>query len=198
MLRVGRRAFPHVLNMIQAVALLHQRQREQDPDGRLIATAEDYQIARHLLLKPMARLLGNGLSEPARRFFDRLQAWASGTFTSAEAKKRERNSKSSVHGWLNELHEAGLLGSSHLHLPPVMRWFTANIGAHHVHHVGSRIPFYRLPQVLNDHPQLKAMSRITLGDSFRAMRLSLWDEAAGRLVSFAEARRRRNPSLAGA
>ena len=96
------------------------------------------------------------------------------------------------------LHEAALLGSSHLHLPLVMRWFTANIGAHHVHHVGSRIPFYRLPQVLNDHPQLKAISRITLVDSIRAMRLSLWDEAAGRLVSFAEARRRRKPSLAGA
>lgn len=96
------------------------------------------------------------------------------------------------------LHEAALLGSSHLHLPPVMRWFTANIGAHHVHHAGSRIPFYRLQQVLNDHPQLKAMSRITLGDSFRAMRLSLWDEAAGRLVSFAEARRRRRPVPVGA
>ncbi|MDB5445944.1 MAG: fatty acid desaturase [Phenylobacterium sp.] len=89
------------------------------------------------------------------------------------------------------LHEAALKGSSHLHLPPVLRWFTANIGVHHVHHVGSRIPFYRLPQVLNDHPQLKAMSRITLLDSFRAMRLALWDEASGRLVSFREARRLR-------
>lgn len=88
------------------------------------------------------------------------------------------------------LHEAALLGSSHLHLPPVLRWFTANIGAHHVHHAGSRIPFYRLQQVLNDHPQLKTLGRVTLLDSIRAMRLSLWDEAAGRLVSFADARRR--------
>ena len=89
------------------------------------------------------------------------------------------------------LHEAALKGSSHLHLPAVLRWFTANIGVHHVHHVGSRIPFYRLPQVLNDHPQLKAMSRVTLLDSFRAVRLVRWDEAAGRLVSFREARRNR-------
>jgi omega-6 fatty acid desaturase (delta-12 desaturase) len=88
------------------------------------------------------------------------------------------------------LHDAALHGSSYLHLPPVLRWFTANIGAHHVHHAGSKIPFYRLPQVMNDHPQLKTMSRITLLDSFQAMRLSLWDEAAGRLVSFREARRR--------
>jgi omega-6 fatty acid desaturase (delta-12 desaturase) len=86
------------------------------------------------------------------------------------------------------LHDAALHGSSYLHLPAVLRWCTANIGAHHVHHAGSRIPFYRLPQVMNDHPQLKSMSRITLADSFRAMRLSLWDEAAGRLVSFREAR----------
>ena len=86
------------------------------------------------------------------------------------------------------LHEAALHGSSHLHLPPVLRWFTANIGAHHVHHLGSRIPFYRLPDVMDAHPQLKGMSRITLLDGIRAMRLSLWDEAAERLVSFREAR----------
>ena len=86
-------------------------------------------------------------------------------------------------------HEAALKGASHLHLPPPLRWLTANIGAHHVHHAGSRIPFYRLPQVLKDHPQLRAMSRVTLLDSLRAMRLALWDEAAGRLVSFREARR---------
>lgn len=85
------------------------------------------------------------------------------------------------------LHDAALRGSSYLHLPPVLRWFTANIGAHHVHHAGSKIPFYRLPKVMDDHPQLKTMSRITLADSFRAMRLSLWDEAHGRLVSFREA-----------
>lgn len=85
------------------------------------------------------------------------------------------------------LHDAALRGSSYLHLPPVLRWFTANIGAHHVHHAGSKIPFYRLPKVMDDHPQLKTMSRITLADSFRAMRLSLWDEANGRLVSFREA-----------
>lgn len=89
------------------------------------------------------------------------------------------------------LREAALRGSSHLCLPPVLRWFTANIGAHHVHHVGSRIPFYRLPEVMDAHPQLKTMSRVTLRDSLRAMQLALWDEAAGRLVSFREARLQR-------
>src|SRR6185295_17227841 len=40
--------------------------------------------------------------------------------------------------------EAALLGSSHYDLPGVLRWFTANIGLHHVHHLNSRIPCYRL------------------------------------------------------
>ena len=87
------------------------------------------------------------------------------------------------------LHEAALHGSSHLHLPPVLRWFTANIGAHHVHHLGSRIPFYRLQDVMDAYPDLRGMSRVTLRSGVRAMSLGLWDESAGRLVSFREARR---------
>ena len=86
-------------------------------------------------------------------------------------------------------HEAALKGSSHLDLPPILRWMTANIGAHHIHHAVSKIPFYRLSQVLNDHPELKDVSRVTLADSVKAIRLSLWDEARGRLISFREARR---------
>jgi omega-6 fatty acid desaturase (delta-12 desaturase) len=83
---------------------------------------------------------------------------------------------------------AALAGSSHYDLPPVLRWFTANIGIHHVHHLSSRIPFYRLSKVLKDHPELRPVSRIGLRESFRCARLALWDEAAGRLVSFREAR----------
>lgn len=85
-------------------------------------------------------------------------------------------------GW--SLHEAALRGSSHLDLPPVLRWLTANIGAHHVHHISSKIPFYRLPQVMRDHPHLHGRGRITLGDTAGAVRLTLWDEAAERMVSF--------------
>jgi omega-6 fatty acid desaturase (delta-12 desaturase) len=73
----------------------------------------------------------------------------------------------------------------------VLRWFAANIGAHHIHHAGSKIPFYRLPQVMNDHPQFRELGRITVWDSAKAVQLALWDEAAGRLVSFREARRAR-------
>ena len=85
---------------------------------------------------------------------------------------------------------AALHGSSHYDLPAVLRWFTANIGVHHVHHLASRIPFYRLPEVLRDHPALRDVGRLTLNDSLRSLRLRLWDHEARRLVSFREARLR--------
>ncbi len=84
-------------------------------------------------------------------------------------------------------HEAALHGSSHYHLPGVLRWFTANIGVHHIHHLSSRIPCYRLPDVLRDNPQLAAIGRITLLQSLRCVRLALWDENGRRLISFKEA-----------
>jgi omega-6 fatty acid desaturase (delta-12 desaturase) len=93
----------------------------------------------------------------------------------------ERNGK-----W--SLHDAALHGSSHYDLPALLRWFTANIGIHHVHHLCSRIPYYRLPCVLRDHPELRDVGRVTLLESFRCVRLVLWDEAQGRLVSFREVR----------
>lgn len=86
-------------------------------------------------------------------------------------------------------HDAALHGSSHYDLPPVLRWFSANIGVHHVHHLCSRIPSYRLPEVLRDHPELRTVGRLTLWQSLRCVRLVLWDEQQRRLISFREARR---------
>ena len=85
-------------------------------------------------------------------------------------------------------HEAALHGSSHYDLPAILRWFTANIGVHHVHHLCSRIPYYRLPTVLRDHPELRGVGRLTLWQSFRCVRLALWDEGQRRLVSFRASR----------
>jgi acyl-lipid omega-6 desaturase (Delta-12 desaturase) len=82
---------------------------------------------------------------------------------------------------------AALSGSSHYDLPAVLRWFTANIGMHHVHHLCSRIPYYRLHRALRDHPQLETLGRVTLGQSLRSVNLVLWDETGKRLISFREA-----------
>jgi omega-6 fatty acid desaturase (delta-12 desaturase) len=84
--------------------------------------------------------------------------------------------------------EAALYGSSHYDLPRVLRWMTANIGMHHAHHLSSRIPYYRLPEVLRDHGELRSLGRITFLDSIRGLRLVLWDERLQRLVSFKQVR----------
>lgn len=85
------------------------------------------------------------------------------------------------------LHEVALHGSSHYDLPAPLHWLTANIGLHHVHHLNSRIPFYRLPAVLRDHPGLEGAQRLSLGESLRCVRLKLWDEERRRLVTLADA-----------
>lgn len=83
---------------------------------------------------------------------------------------------------------AALHGSSHYDLPPILRWLSGNIGIHHVHHLSSRIPFYRLPEVLRDMPELRDVNRITFRQSLGSVKLVLWDEEARRLISFREAR----------
>ncbi len=86
-------------------------------------------------------------------------------------------------------HDAALHGSSHYALPPVLRWFTANIGIHHIHHLSSRIPFYRLGEAMKANDGLDQVSRITLWDSVKAFRLKLWCDETHRMVSFREAKR---------
>ena len=85
-----------------------------------------------------------------------------------------------------QLHHAALHGSSHLVLPPLLRWFSADVGIHHVHHLQSRVPFYRLREVLRDHPALDAAQRLTLRESLACTRLKLWCEERRCLVGFAD------------
>ncbi|MDX6749545.1 fatty acid desaturase [Geminicoccaceae bacterium 1502E] len=89
-------------------------------------------------------------------------------------------------GW--DFHDGALHGSSHYDLPTPLRWLTLNIGMHHIHHLCSRIPSYRLPEVLRDHPELREVGRITLRQSLGCLRLNLWCEQRRRLVSFRQAR----------
>lgn len=84
--------------------------------------------------------------------------------------------------------DAALHGSSYYDLPAPLMWITGNIGIHHVHHLSSRIPYHKLPQVLEDHPVLKDMGRLTFTESLKCVRLTLWDEEAKRLVPFSAAR----------
>jgi omega-6 fatty acid desaturase (delta-12 desaturase) len=87
-----------------------------------------------------------------------------------------------------DFERAALRGSSYYDLPAPLRWLTANIGVHHVHHISSKVPYYRLPEVLRDYPELKQIGRVTFWQSLGGVRLVLWDEAKKRLVTFREAR----------
>jgi acyl-lipid omega-6 desaturase (Delta-12 desaturase) len=98
-----------------------------------------------------------------------------------------------VHDQAWKLQEVALHGSSHYALPSLLRWFSANIGVHHIHHLCSRIPYYRLPLVLRDYPNLEGIGRLTLLQSLRCVRLVLWDEGQQRLVSFGEMRQHHIP-----
>jgi acyl-lipid omega-6 desaturase (Delta-12 desaturase) len=83
--------------------------------------------------------------------------------------------------------EASLAGSSRVALPRFFQWVTGNIGFHHIHHLAPRIPNYLLPQAQAACPELQPGCTLTLRSSVGIMRTKLWDEAAGRFVTFAEA-----------
>jgi acyl-lipid omega-6 desaturase (Delta-12 desaturase) len=85
------------------------------------------------------------------------------------------------------LEEAALHGSSHYDLPAPFRWVTANIGVHHVHHLYSRIPYYRLQKVLKDFPELADIRRFGFIESLSCIKVRFWDEQTKRMVSAREA-----------
>jgi acyl-lipid omega-6 desaturase (Delta-12 desaturase) len=86
--------------------------------------------------------------------------------------------------------DAALRGSSYLKLPKVMQFFTGNIGLHHVHHLNARIPNYNLQRAHDENPVFHQVPTLSLGDALRTVRLKLWDEEHGKLVTFAHARQR--------
>ncbi len=83
--------------------------------------------------------------------------------------------------------EASLRGSSHLQLPRVLRWFTGDIGLHHVHHVAPRIPNYRLQRCHDDNDLFQHSPVVTLRSGLSALRLALWDEDRQRMVRIQDA-----------
>ncbi len=79
--------------------------------------------------------------------------------------------------------DAAVNGSSYLVMGPLMRWFTANIGYHHVHHLNAKIPNYRLAEAMAAIPELHNPHRTTMrpSDVLDCMRLKLWDPEAKRM-----------------
>ncbi len=86
--------------------------------------------------------------------------------------------------------EAALESSSYMVMNPVMQWFTGNIGLHHIHHLNSRIPFYRLSEAMRAIPELQAAKTTSLRpkDVMACFRLKVWDPELNRMVGFKEIR----------
>jgi acyl-lipid omega-6 desaturase (Delta-12 desaturase) len=85
--------------------------------------------------------------------------------------------------------DAALRGSSYLKLPKVLQFFSGNIGLHHVHHLSARIPNYNLQRAHDENQIFHDVPMLSLADGLRSVRLKLWDEERGSMVTFAEAHR---------
>ncbi|MBL6081886.1 fatty acid desaturase [Belnapia sp. T18] len=84
---------------------------------------------------------------------------------------------------------ASLAGSSYLRLPTVLRWLTASLGFHHIHHLAPRIPNYLLEACHDAHPAFATARVVTLREALSAPDHLLWDEETGRMVTLEEADR---------
>lgn len=87
-----------------------------------------------------------------------------------------------------DFHLAGIEGSSFYDLPRVAHWFTGNIGYHHLHHLSSKIPNYRLRETMEQIPDLQHVTRLKVFESLKCLGYRLWDEESRRLVGFGHLR----------
>jgi omega-6 fatty acid desaturase (delta-12 desaturase) len=79
---------------------------------------------------------------------------------------------------------AAMEGCSFYKLPAVLRWFSSNIGYHHVHHLSPTIPNYRLKKCHDAVPALQAKAPLTIINSRYCIRLKMWDEKQQEMVAF--------------
>ena len=79
---------------------------------------------------------------------------------------------------------AALESSSYMELTWPLRWATANIGYHHIHHINSRIPFYRLPEVMKIFPEFQNAKKTSLKpkDIVACFKLKVWDYESQKMV----------------
>lgn len=79
---------------------------------------------------------------------------------------------------------AALRGSSFYKLPKVLQWITGNIGFHHIHHLGPRVPNYNLQRVYDQFTYLQEVTTVGLRSSLKCLRFRLWDEEKKKFVGF--------------
>lgn len=90
-----------------------------------------------------------------------------------------------------EYKKLALEGSSFFKLPGILRWFTGNIGFHHIHHLGPTIPNYNLPKAYKENELFREIKPITFWQSFKSLSIRFWDETGQRAVGLREIRKQR-------
>jgi len=85
--------------------------------------------------------------------------------------------------------EIALQGSSFLKAPKLLQWFSGNIGFHHVHHLGPKIPNYNLERCHKENTIFSSIKPVTLIKGIQTMKFKLWNEDANRLITFRQFRK---------
>ncbi len=87
------------------------------------------------------------------------------------------------HDWKYEI--AAMHSTSFMVMNPVLQWFTGNIGYHHVHHMNSRIPFYRLKEAMDNIPELQTVTKTSWSpvQIWKCFSLKLWDPENGKMIT---------------
>lgn len=195
--------FPRITWLVGSLRLLAHvtRKKLARPGSPLGACAADFETPYWKSAKEYRHMLGNNLVllsawgamswllGPALFFSVYVAsvslAAAIGIVLFAVQHNFEHSYASGDEGWDSDV--AAVEGTSCLDLPRWLNWFTADIAYHHVHHLSSSIPNYRLRDCHREFPELFArVRRITLRDIPAAYRCSLWDTRARRIISVAE------------
>ncbi len=81
--------------------------------------------------------------------------------------------------------DAAIKGSAYYDLPRIAHWFSGNIGYHHIHHLSSKIPNYKLPACFEENEVLQTAShRYKFWESLKCANVALWDEKKKKMVAF--------------
>ncbi len=85
-------------------------------------------------------------------------------------------------GW--DYLQGAIAGSSYLAMPAILKWFTADISYHSIHHLSERIPNYRLRACHEQNRHLLTQVKtIRFRDWLSCSKLILWDAPSNQLVS---------------
>ena len=95
-----------------------------------------------------------------------------------------------------DFHAAAIEGCSFYDLPRALHWLTGHIGFHHIHHLSTKVPSYRLYACFKENPELWRAKRLSFWQSLKCPMLALWDEEARRMVTFGQVRRQQRLAAA--